>query len=118
MMSPSERVQRGMKLLDEEFPGWETYVNPDKFYIESCTCCTLGQLGIRKFNLPSQKAYKGLCITLGLSRMLNATVDFGFSPSDIADGFALNDIWRSEIRKRKENVCDNGNVSSRQPVRV
>lgn len=38
------RIAKGMALLDERAPGWESRINLDKLDLKSCTTCVLGQL--------------------------------------------------------------------------
>lgn len=90
MLMVQERVQRGMKLLDEKRPGWWKEIDLGKLCIISCNWCVLGQLygyferGLDKLDL------------WGYSRIK------GFSFSDEADGHDLTEEWAEQIRLRQQ----------------
>lgn len=42
--TPEERVARGARFLDEKWPGWKGYVDPEKLDLTSMYDCVLGQL--------------------------------------------------------------------------
>lgn len=99
--SVAERVAAGAALLDQQLPGWEDMVFPDRLRMQSCDRCVLGQLydgyeeGVQELFGHSQEE----AIAHGFD--LHAGPGASYHPADIeADCAELAAAWRAEITRR------------------
>ena len=92
----SKKVVEGVKLLDENFPGWETYINLESLKLENTSQCILGQLygdysiGVSNLEVPMNIYYFGP--KYGFSPLLNRTEEWE----------CLTDLWTEVIFSRTE----------------
>jgi hypothetical protein len=94
------QVEKGVALLDEKVPGWETRVDPDALHMWNMRHCVLGQLfqdymiGLRELGLSDESA-----VEYGFDRRTSLLED---SIEEINESWAaLDSSWRSVIRSRR-----------------
>jgi hypothetical protein len=113
-----QRVNRGVELLDNEFPGWEKYIDTSRLDIASGYCCVLAQLAENKFKI-TQEGFSGLCKVLGLESS-DDTIRYGFCPQIYAslctgvlyeeDDKMITALWSEKINERMGLTKGEGTV--------
>lgn len=102
------RVEAGVALLDEKYPGWECAIDLATLRLSSCTSCVLGQL------YPNSSHFLGGLAALNLH--YGEAFRFGFildSDEERDAGYPiLQRLWMSAILQRRNNVS--GETSSEQ----
>lgn len=95
---------RGAALLEAQFPGALTRVDPETLNMASTTRCILGQVFAHRWSWVSglSMGYTRKLAALGLNRDTQA--HFGFSlyePGTSTEWESLADAWRDELEYRK-----------------
>lgn len=99
MSTVRERVERGAKLLDEHFPGWDRVVNSDELRMADFEHCVCGQVG-KKYLKLGASCYVSVVKKLGMLGNLNTQIAHGF---ESCEGFlSLREEWRHLLRERKQ----------------
>jgi hypothetical protein len=99
-----ERVERGIKRLDEKIPGWYKNINTTHLDIQYPTCCVLGQISETMFN--KQKDFVSMVEYLEID-CYDGAKRYGFCPyfawgSPITiDNEMLNLVWTDKIVERQ-----------------
>lgn len=93
MVSYADRVRAGVALLDEKVPGWHERIDLDRFAMNSCARCVLGQL------------FGGFVVgafAVGLDMSGSDEVAAGFDLAWGEVGYrTLTRLWRYVIRQRQ-----------------
>ncbi len=84
-----ERVENGIKYLNEQVPGWFMRFNLNSFDINDGSKCLCGQLlgGYGKWR--DEHDYE-------------EAFDYGFADINMQTVYDLEDIWKEEIKKLRE----------------
>ena len=104
MLTVTERVANGVRLLDEKLPGWEKRVNLTTLEISSCKKCVLGQVfgyfstGILSTTVLAANHGFGCCESLGDGPFSQ------FHPRREAAFAALTAEWKRVILERRDPV--------------
>lgn len=81
----SRRVARTAKQLDKSHPGWADRINLDKFDINNCLTCVVGQLNLPYDDMDETRGFWATIIGVGIFETASK----------------LNPIWRRAINKRR-----------------
>jgi len=88
----SARIDRGMKYLDDNYPGWEKKINLDKLSMSgNCVC---RQLGIENLPEVSDDPNNGCAHTLDFD------VGLGFFTGHKFDTVKHDKMWKERIKQR------------------
>lgn len=98
MKNLQQCVDKGVVLLDKEYPDWWKKIDCKHLDMGTHDMCILGQL--------YGKFYLGVKKLMGVRQFASAEA-CGFSFSEWGEEFALEDLWKKVINKRKEVICGN-----------
>lgn len=104
-MSFQDRIDAGIKLLDEKTPGWEKKIDFDTLRLNSFMNCVLGQVygdyfqGVRTL-------FPGMDTSLFVGEADREAAKYGFYPDENTDWYEVNPtaMWVESINRKLSQV--------------